>query len=162
LLGSFPYPDSNQLVVMSNAPVQRPDALSGISWRDFNEYRKQNGVFTEMAGKTLPNLTLTGAGGPAILGTPDIAPRTLTLLGAKPLTGRTLVPEDGKPGAPAVAVISESLWRSRFGSNPALIGQSIALDMRSFTVVGILPAAFRYPDGAPRQDVWISILQDPL
>jgi putative ABC transport system permease protein len=61
-----------------------------------------------------------------------------------------------------VAVLSENLWRSRFGANPGLVGQSIALDMRSFTVVGILPASFRYPEGAPRQDVWISVIEDPL
>ena len=90
--------------------------------------------------------------------TPEIFP----LLNAKPLLGRTLLPEDGKPGAAAVAVLSEDLWRSRFGSNPGLIGQSIALDMRSFTVAGVLPAGFRYPEGAPRQDVWISVMQDPL
>jgi putative ABC transport system permease protein len=61
-----------------------------------------------------------------------------------------------------VAVLSENLWRSRFGANPDLIGQSVTLDMRLFTVVGILPASFRYPDGAPPQDVWISIEQDPV
>lgn len=61
-----------------------------------------------------------------------------------------------------MAVVSEDLWRSRFGSNPNLVGQSIPLDMRPFTVVGILPANFRDPDGGPRQDVWISVMQDPL
>jgi putative ABC transport system permease protein len=91
-----------------------------------------------------------------------VTPEIFPLLNAKPLLGRTLLPEDGKPGAAAVAVLSENLWRSRFGSNPGLIGQSIALDMRSFTVVGILPASFRYPEGAPHQDVWISVMQDPL
>ncbi|MGH9729121.1 MAG: ABC transporter permease, partial [Candidatus Acidiferrales bacterium] len=74
----------------------------------------------------------------------------------------TLLPEDGKQGAAPVAIVSENLWRSRFGANPALIGQAIALDMRSFTVVGILPASFRYPDGAPHQDVWIPVAQDPV
>ncbi len=162
LLRSFPYPDPNQLVVISGVPLKQPDALSGISYRDFREYRDQNRVFSEMAGNTFHDLTLTGAGEPFIVNTADVTPEIFSLLNAKPLAGRTLLPEDGKPGAPAVAVLSENLWRSRFGSNPDLIGQSIVLDMRSFTVVGILPATFRYPDGAPRQDVWISVMQDPL
>ena len=115
-----------------------------------------------MAGNAFHDLTLTGAGEPSIVNTADVTPEIFPLLNAKPLAGRTLLPEDGKPGAAAVAVLSENLWRSRFGSNPGLIGQSIALDMRSFTVVGILPASFRYPDGAPHQDVWISVMQDPL
>src|SRR5581483_5886688 len=162
LLGSLPYPDSKQLVLMFNVPLKRPDALSGISYRDFIEYRNQNRMFSEIAGNTFHDLTLTGAGEPSIVNTADVTPEIFTLLNVRPLVGRTLLPEDGKQGAPALAVISENLWRSRFGSNPAVVGQSIDLDRRSFTVVGILPADFRYPDGAPRQDVWISVLQDPL
>jgi putative ABC transport system permease protein len=105
---------------------------------------------------------LTGADEPSIVNAAAVTPEIFPLLNAKPLAGRTLLPEDGKQGAAPVAVLNENLWRSRFGSNPTLIGQSITLDKRSFTVVGILPASFRYPDGAPRQDVWISVAQDPL
>jgi putative ABC transport system permease protein len=162
LLRPLPYPDPNQLVLMFHAPVKRPDALAGISYRDFTEYRKQNRVFSEMAGNTFHDLTLTGAGEPSIVNTADVTPEIFSLLNAKPLAGRTLLPEDGKQGAAAVAVVSENLWRSRFGADPALVGRSVALDMRPFTVVGILPARFRYPQGAPAQGVWISVLQDPL
>ncbi len=162
LLRSLPYPDSNELVLMFNVPLKSPDALSGISYRDFIEYRNHNRVFSEIAGNAFHDLTLTGAGEPSIVNTADVTPEIFAVLKVRPLVGRTLLPEDGKQGARAVAVVSENLWRSRFGSNPALVGQSIALDMRSFTIVGILPGAFRYPEGAPRQDVWISVLQDPL
>ncbi|HTQ57969.1 MAG TPA: ABC transporter permease [Bryobacteraceae bacterium] len=162
LLRSFPYPDPDQLVLMFNVPLKRPDALSGISYRDFRKCRDQNQVFSEIAGNTFHQLTLTGNGEPSTVNTADVTPELFTLLKVRPLAGRTLLPADGKPGAAAVAVISENLWRSRFGSNPGLVGQSIELDMRAFTVVGILPASFRYPDGAPRQDVWVSVLQDPL
>jgi putative ABC transport system permease protein len=162
LLRSLPYPDPNQLVLMFEVPLQQPDALSGISYRDFTECREQNRVFSEMAGNSFHDLTLTGAGEPSIVNTAAVTPEIFPLLNAKPLAGRTLLPEDGEQGAAPVAVLSENLWRSRFGSNPALIGESIMLDMRSFTVVGILPASFRYPDGAPPQDVWISVAQDPL
>lgn len=162
LLQPFGYPDPNQLVLIFNVPSNQPDAISGLSYRDFTEYREQNHVFSEMAGNAFHDLTLTGAGEPAIVNTADVTPEIFSLLSAKPLAGRTLLPEDGKKGAAPVAVVSESLWRNRFGSNPALIGQTVNLDMRAFTVVGILPTSFRYPDGAPRQDVWISVTQDPL
>ena len=162
LLRSLPYRDSDQLVLMFNVPEKRPDALASISYRDFNECRDQNRVFSEMAGNAFHDLTLTGAGEPMIVNAAAVTPEIFSLLNAKPLLGRLLLPEDGRQGAAPVAVVSENLWRSRFGSNPDLIGQSIALDMRSFTVAGILPAGFRYPDGAPHQDVWISVLQDPL
>jgi len=162
LLRSLPYPDPNQLVLMFNVPLQQPDALSSISYRDFTLCREQNRVFSEIAGNAFHDLTLTGADEPSIVNAAAVTPEIFPLLNAKPLSGRTLLPEDGKQGAAPVAVLNENLWRSRFGSNPNLIGQSITLDKRSFTVVGILPASFRYPDGAPRQDVWISVAQDPL
>jgi len=162
LLRSLPYPDPNQLVLLFNVPVQQPDALSSISYRDFTLCREQNRVFSEIAGNAFHDLTLTGADEPSIVNAAAVTPEIFPLLNAKPLAGRTLLPEDGKKGAEPVAVLNENLWRSRFGSNPTLIGQSIMLDKRSFTVVGILPASFRYPDGAPRQDVWISVAQDPL
>jgi predicted permease len=162
LLRALPYRDPDQLVLMFHVPLNRPDALSSISYRDFIECRAHNRVFSQMAGNAFHDLTLTTASEPGIVNTADVTPEIFSLLNAKPLLGRTLLPDDGNPGAAAVAVVSENLWRSRFGSNPGLIGQSIALDMRSFTVVGILPASFRYPEGAPRQDVWISVMQDPL
>jgi putative ABC transport system permease protein len=162
LLRSLPYADADQLVLMFDVPVKRPDALSSISYRDFRECREQNRVFSEMAGNAFHDLTLTGAGEPFIVNAAAVTPELFRLLNAEPLAGRTLLPDDGKEGAAPVAVVSENLWRTRFGSDPRLVGRSIDLDMRSFTVVGILPASFRYPDGAPRQDVWISVLQDPL
>ena len=162
LLRSLPYPDPNQLVLMFNVPLQQPDALSSVSYRDFVLCREQNRVFSEIAGNAFHDLTLTGADEPSIVNAAAVTPEIFPLLNAKPLAGRTLLPEDGKQGAAPVAVLNENLWRRRFGSNPTLIGQSITLDKRSFTVVGILPASFRYPDGAPRQDVWISVAQDPL
>jgi len=162
LLRSLPYPDPDRLVLVFDVPLKQPDALSGISYRDFTELRQQNHVFSEMAGNSFHDLTLTGAGEPSIVNTADVTPEIFPLLNAKPLAGRTLLPEDGKQGAAPVAVLSENLWRSRFGANPEIIGQSVTLDMRSFTVVGILPASFRYPDGAPPQDVWVSIVQDPV
>ena len=159
---TFPYPDANQLVLIFHVPLNQPDALSGISYRHFTQCREQNRVFSEMAGNSFHDLTLTGAGEPSIVNTADVTPEIFAVLSAKPLAGRTLLSEDGKQGAAPVAVVSENLWHSRFGSDPALVGQSISLDMRPFTVVGILPASFRYPDGAPPQDVWISVAQDPL
>jgi putative ABC transport system permease protein len=162
LLRPLPYPDPDQLVLMFNVPVQQPDALASISYRDFTLCREQNRVFSEMAGNAFHDLTLTGADEPSIVNAAAVTPEIFSLLNAKPLAGRTLLPEDGKRGAAPVAVLNGNLWRTRFGSNPGLVGQSITLDKRSFTVVGILPASFRYPDGAPRQDVWIPVAQDPL
>jgi len=162
LLRSLPYPDPNQLVLIFDVPVQQPDAVSSISYRDFTLCREQNHVFSEIGGNAFHDLTLTGTDEPSIVNAAAVTPEIFSVLNTKPLGGRTLLPGDGKEGAAPVAVLNEDLWRRRFGSNPALIGQSITLDKRPFTVVGILPASFRYPEFAPRQDVWIPVAQDPL
>jgi predicted permease len=162
LLRPLPYPDPGQLVLVFNVPLKLPDALSSISYRDFADYREHNRVFSELAGNAFHDLTVTGAGEPFIVNTAAVTPEIFPLLGATPLAGRTLLPTDGQIGAAPVAVVSEALWRSQFGSDAALIGRSITLDMRAFTVVGVLPAGFRYPDGVAHQDVWIPLAQDPL
>jgi len=162
LVRPFSYPHANQLVLLFDAPLKQPEALTAFSYRDFKALREQNHAFSEIAGNAFHDLTLSGAGEASVVNTADVTPGIFSMLGVKPLEGRTLVSEDGKRGAAPVAVVSESLWRSRFGANPNLVGKSITLDMRSFRIVGILPASFRYPDGAAHQDVWIPIAQDPL
>ena len=162
LLRPLPFSNPNQLILVLGAPLEQPDALANLSYRDFVECRKQNHVFSKLAGNASHDLTLTGAGEPSIVNTASVTAEIFPLLNAKPLAGRTFVPEDGKEGAAPVAVLSENLWRSRFGSNPGLIGHSITLDYRSFSVVGIMPASFRYPVDAPPEDVWIPVAQDPL
>ncbi|HET7216348.1 MAG TPA: ABC transporter permease [Terriglobia bacterium] len=162
LLRPLSYPHPDQLVLFFDVPLKQPDALGGISYRDFTEIREQNRVFSKIAGNSFHDLTLTGAGEPTIVNTADVMPELFPILSAQPLAGRALLAEDGRLDAAPVAVLGENLWRSRFGSDLAIIGQSINLDMRPFTVVGILPASFRYPDGAVHQDVWIPIAQDPV
>ena len=88
-----------------------------------------------------------------------------SLFEVKPLAGRIFYPEDGKPGAPPVAILGENLWRGPLGADPNIIGSTIDVDKRSFTVVGIMPAAFRFPlfpsvTEAPQ--LWVPLAQDPL
>jgi len=161
LLRSLPYSNPEQLVSLSDAPPQQPDARGGFSYVNFAECRAQNTIFSEMAGNQFHGMTLTGAGEPAELNIAIVTPEIFSLLEAKPLLGRTFLSQDGKQGAAPVAVISEGLWRNRFSSNPNLVGKSISLDKRSFTVVGVMPAGFRFPLNIS-EDVWIPLVQDPL
>jgi putative ABC transport system permease protein len=76
--------------------------------------------------------------------------------------GRTFVPEDGRPGTAPVAIISEKLWRSRFSADPHLVGSSINLDKRSFTVIGIMRTGFHSPILIRNQDIWVPTPDDPV
>src|SRR5580658_4350929 len=162
LLKPLPFANPDQLFTAFQANTQQGIAETGCSYPNFEEWRAQNHVFSEMAGIVGHQLTLTGRGEPSVVNTSVVTPELFALLDVKPLAGRIFFPQDGKQGAAPVALVSEDLWRGRFGADPKMTGTSIDLDKRPFTVVGIIPAAFRTPFFNTKQEVWIPLVQDPL
>jgi putative ABC transport system permease protein len=162
LLRPLPYPAADQLVIVYEAKPQQDIKKTGASYPNFEVWRRENHVFSELAGSATHDLTLTGQGEPFLVETGVVTPETFSLLGINPLLGRTFVPDDGRKGAPPVVVLNEKLWRDRFGADPKIIGSSISLDKRSFTVVGVMPAGFRSPVLGPKQEIWIPLVDDPL
>jgi predicted permease len=162
LLKPLPYPEPEQLVTVFEAQPQEGVMGNGWSYPNFAELRADNHIFGEMAGTQQHQLTLTGRGEPTVVNTAVVTPELFSVLGEKPIAGRTFLPEEGKPGAPAVAILSENLWRSVFGAAPNIIGSAITLDKRSCTVVGIMPAGFRFPAISEDEQIWIPLAQDPL
>ena len=162
LLKPLPYPTPNQLVVVFDAKPQEGVDFTGMSYPDFEGVRAQSGVFTELAGNQEHDLTVTGRGEPFIADTAVVTAGLFDVLQAAPLLGRTFVPEDGRPGAAPVVIVSEKLWRSRFGADPHLVGSSINLDKRSFTVIGIMRAGFHSPILVRNQDLWVPTPDDPV
>ena len=162
LLKPLPYAHPEQLVTAFQANTQEGVPEDGVSYPNFEEWRAQNHVFSELAGITAHQLTLTGRGEPSVVDTSVVTPEHFALLDVKPLHGRVFFPADGKQGAPPVVIISENLWRGTLGADPRILGSSIILDKRPFTVVGIMPAGFRSPFIETKQEVWIPLVQDPL
>ena len=160
LLRPLPYANPAQLVDVSEAKAGVVGA--GVSYPAFVELRDHSRAFTSVAGLAGHALTLTGHGEPADVSTLAVTAEFFSLFGTKPLLGRALSPQDGIRGAAPVVVLSEQLWRSRFGADPGLAGTSITLDQRAFTVVGIMPGGFRTPFFNQTEQVWIPLLQDPL
>jgi len=162
LLKPLPYANAGQLAFVREG---KPDAgLSGLgmSYPSFTELHDNNHVFSAMAGFGGHSLVLTGHGDPAEVSTVVVTPEFFSVLAAEPLEGRVFVPRDGERGAAQVVVVSESLWRNRFGADPGIVGRSISLDMRPYTVIGVMPATFRTPFLNQANQVWIPIAQDPL
>jgi putative ABC transport system permease protein len=146
---------------------QRTQSDTGLGWSypNFAELREQNHVFSAVAGAQRHQLTLTGRGEPLVVNAAIVTSEFFSLFQAQPLAGRIFYSEDGKPGAPPAVIVGENLWRGSLGADPHIIGTAIDLDKRSFTVVGIMPASFRFPLFAtvtePPQ-VWVPLAQDPL
>jgi predicted permease len=162
LLKPLPFTHPDQLFTAFQANTQQGIAETGCSYPNFEQWRAQNQVFSEMAGILAHQLTLTGRGEPSVVNTSVVTPELFALLDVKPLAGRIFFSQDGKQGAPPVVLVSEDLWRGRFGADPRIIGTSIDLDKRPFTVIGIIPAAFRTPFFNTKQEVWIPLVQDPV
>jgi predicted permease len=162
LLKPLPYPQPERLVTIFEAKPQEGIMGNGWSYPNFAELRSDNHIFSEMAGHQQHQLTLTGRGEPTVVNTAVVTPELFSVLGEKPMAGRTFLPEEGKPGSPAVVVLSENLWRSLFGADPSIIGSAITLDKRPCTVVGIMPAGFRFPAISEDEQIWFPLAQDPL
>ena len=163
LLKPLPCAQADQVLNV----FQRSREETGKAWSypNFDELRRQNRVFSAIAGAERHKLTLTGHGNPLVVNTAVVTEQFFPLFGAQLLAGRIFFDEDGKRGAAPVVIIGENLWRGALGADPKIVGSSIELDKQSFTVVGILPDSFRFPlfpsvTEAPQ--LWVPLAQDPL
>jgi putative ABC transport system permease protein len=162
LLRPLPYPHPEELVALTEASTDQGGIDTGLSYPDFEAWRQQSKTLSDVAGYQFHDLTLTGRGDPQVLDTVVTTPSLFSLLGVNPIAGRAFSTRDGGRGAAPVAILSEKIWRSRFGADPGILGKNITLDQRSFTVIGVMPADFHYPLSQPNEDVWIPLVQDPL
>lgn len=142
LLKSLPYPEPDSLV--SIREFQRHTGDSSVSWMNFLDWRRQNESFELIAVSRQDHYVLTGAGEPALLRGAAVSAEFFTLLGAKPLVGRTFDAEDDTPAAPPATVLSYAFWRTRFGADSAIVGKNVVLDDRNYAVVGVLPPDFKF------------------
>jgi len=161
LLRPLPYPNSQELVSILERNEHAAIKQRGCSYQDI-QVLGDGKAFTNVGGAVRHQLTLTGSGDPTTVGTVVVTPDIFPVLDVNPVLGRYLLANDDHKGAAPVVVLSEGLWRDRFGANPGVVGTAIVLDQRAFTVVGIMPSGFRIPVVEPHQDIWIAISQDPL
>jgi putative ABC transport system permease protein len=162
LLKPLPFADSDQLFTVFQQDVKNPKNVNGFSFPNLRDLREQSEIFSDLSGVQGHQLTLTGHGEAFNIDTSVVTPDLFTTFRVQPILGRTFAPDDGKPGASPVVILSESLWRGSFAADPSIIGSSIALDKRAFTVIGVVPAAFRFPQLQKSRQLWVPIVDDPL
>jgi putative ABC transport system permease protein len=121
----------------------------------FDEMRAASRSYTEVGAYTGPEeMALSGVAEPEVLKGARVSANFLHILGVNPLRGRGFLPEEDRPEAPAVAMISAELWRQRFGGEESIIGKTVTLAAIPYTIIGVLPAGFQFPfSGA---DVWLT------
>jgi putative ABC transport system permease protein len=126
-----------------------------VSYANFRDWRAQTTeVFSGLAIFRRDSFNLAGSGDPERLAGRMVSSDFFAVLGAQPLLGRTFAPEDDAPGAARTVVISHGLWRQRFNSDPRVIGSTVTLTGEPYTIVGVLPAGFRF---LVQSDVFVPI-----
>jgi putative ABC transport system permease protein len=151
-------------VVLRPLPYAAPDRVVGVwnSWDDtprasispaeYFDYRDQVASFEHFGVYTFDGMTLTQAGDPERLPVGVISHGVLTSLGIEPQLGRVFTAQDDPEDAEAVVLLSDGLWRRKFGTEPGVVGGRIWLNRRPFTVAGVLPAGFRLPQELESSD----------
>jgi putative ABC transport system permease protein len=160
LLRPLPYPQADRLFTVYQTLPQDSAQNTGVSYPNYLDWTQQNEAFESIAAVRGNVLALSGQGEPTYIQTGSVTSNYFDVLRAKPLLGRTLQPFDDALDASPVVVMSESLWRGRFGADPAIVGRTITLDQHPITVAGIVPAYFHpsVPDGAAQ--LWVPLRQD--
>jgi putative ABC transport system permease protein len=164
VLRPLPFKDSPRIMRVWHTPpptfATAPNGrrIFAVSAANFLDWQMQNHVFEKMALYRGGRFNLTGRGEPAALRATVVTDDFFSILGVQALQGRTLGPADSAPGAARSVMLSEGVWRGRFGADPSAIGQSISLNGDPYVVVGIVPKRLSHPENV---DLWVPLIWTP-
>ena len=148
LLRPLPYADVDRLAMVwenVNLPAYT-NAQNTPSPGNFRDWRDRNSTFVDLAAIRAGNWNLTDGGDPIRVEGENVSASLFRLLQIEPLVGRLFTPDEDAAGAGHVALLGHALWTDRFASNPNIVGQTIHLNDVPYTVVGVLPRGFHFPD----------------
>lgn len=160
LLKPLPFKDTDRLVRLFEADGQGRFQDNIVAGGTFAAWKTQAHSFDDMAATKRVNYNLSGTGGQL----PELADAYVTswslfkMLGVQPALGRSFMASDDRRDADAVVMLSWGLWKRRYGGNPGMVGKTILLDAKPYTVIGILPAWFTYPDS--KVQLWTALYHE--
>jgi putative ABC transport system permease protein len=156
LFRPFPFADQRRLVI-GGENLSEP--RTEISYRDYLSWRDNAQTFEDLAviGSTNWTLHLRTRGEPAVIRHRSVSANLFAVLGTKPMLGRMFTAADDRRGAARTLILSHGFWQRQFGADPQVIGRTLTMNEGAFTVVGVMPPAFRYPAGA---DAWTPVVAD--
>jgi putative ABC transport system permease protein len=162
LLSPLPFKNSERLVWIWETNPGAGIKTEPASLPNYTDWKTQGQSFESAAAFIKSSLTLTSDGEPERLPVTYTSANFFSVLGAEPALGRSFMEEENTTGKHRVVILSQSLWRRRFGANPGIIGQSITLNGVPFTVIGVLPGGFKDP--TPEQtrpaELWAPLAYD--
>ena len=157
LLKALPFQEPQQLVSVQKVAEQ--GGLPGIAAHQYLAWKDRNSSFEDLAAFSDNNFNLTGVGEPERISCAQVTASLFTTLKVQPVRGRFFVPEEDKPGANQVAIVSERFWQRRFGRDEAILQNTLTLDNKPYSIIGVMPASFRFPG---EFDIWLPLALDPV
>jgi len=159
LLKPIPFPDADRLVLVWKSQVNDPKNRNIVSAPNYWDWRRQNDVFENMAifdsaGK---GYNLSGDGEPESVSGVRVSAGFFDVLGVKPRLGRTFLLEEETAGKHQVVVLSDGLWRSRYNSDPNIVGKTVKVDSETHTVIGVMPPKFEFQFFSPIRQLWVPV-----
>ncbi|MFL6333547.1 MAG: ADOP family duplicated permease [Pyrinomonadaceae bacterium] len=157
LLRSLPYPEPERIVAVWHTPPRESfpgaDRFS-VSPGNYLDWKEQSHAFEQMAVYNYTGLSLSAGAEPVPVTGAAVSSDFFSVLRVQVDKGRAFSKEEEQPGRDQVVILSQGLWRRAFGANPNIIGQTVTLNSRSFSVVGVMPAGFEFPTEA---ELWVPL-----
>ena len=154
LLRPLPFADVDRLVSVGRSS-RTTGGMNAVALPYLLELRARSRTVTPLAAYAAGAMSIDGSQGSEPVEGARVSAEFFSILGARPLLGRGFVPEESAPGAPRVVVLSDALWRERYGSDSGIVGRAIALDGQPTTVVGVMPA--RIGITGDRERLWVPL-----
>ena len=157
LLRPLSFPDADRLMTVWKARIQDPTDINIISMPNYKEWRQRSRSFASLAifDSAGRGYNLTGIAEPEQVSGVRVTASFFDVLGVPPLLGRTFRPEEEEPGTNPVVVLSYGLWMRNYGGDRSIIGKPIQIDSVPYTVVGVMPASFRFQFWSGLRELWV-------
>ena len=151
LIRSLPFEDADRVMALNTHEPLRNRNMP-VSYLDFKDWRDNSRTFSGLGAVRGGTVNISDEGrAPDRFSGAFMTANTFKIIGQSPALGRDFLPEDDRPGAPAVAIIGSSVWKNRYGSDPAIVGRTIRVNEIPSVVIGVMPEGFRFPFNT---DVW--------
>ena len=157
LIRGLPFNDPDRILAVGSRDARNRDR--GISYLDFQDYREATRTIAGLAAFNGQTMNVSDEGRtPERYQGPYISGNAFKLIGQKPVLGRDFLPEDDRPGAAAVVMLGNGVWKNRYGSDPSVVGRTIKVNDVPSTIIGVMPEGFKFPTNA---DLWLPLVQMP-
>lgn len=157
-LRPFPFPEPDRLVYLNERAPRWNLDQTGVNYPDFDLWRRNSKTFEGMALYSGTSFNLSDEHGAERISGGTVTHDFLSVVRLQPLRGRFFTPEEDRPNATRVVVISEGTWRTRFGADEGILGKTMQLNGRTFEIIGVLPRQAEFPNAAA---LWIPLAGDP-